>query len=128
MFIPFVLSVLLHLSVSNSQAVDQYGISLYDKMEVMERILLSPITSQNHLIAATVNPCTAFAGSPALGEQSSAEWVRIIFHDFITADVAAGTGFVFCLRFWYCYLTESVVWMRPLVSNLTVRRMLESIL
>jgi hypothetical protein len=63
-------------------------------MEVMERILLSPITSQNHLIAATVNPCTAFAGSPALGEQSSAEWVRIVFHDFITADVAAGTGFV----------------------------------
>jgi hypothetical protein len=96
-------------------------------MEVMERILLSPITSQNHLIAATVNPCTAFAGSPALGEQSSAEWVRIVFHDFITADVAAGTGFVFLPLLLYCCLTEPVVWMRPLASNLTVRRMWDSI-
>lgn len=122
MLIPLWFSVLLHFSVSNSQTVDQYGISLYDKMEVMERILLAPITNTAHLIEATVNPCTAFAGNPALGEQSSAEWVRIVYHDFITADVAAGTGFVFYLYFCYSYLIESVVSMHPLASNLTVRR------
>ncbi|KAH8881976.1 heme peroxidase [Thozetella sp. PMI_491] len=48
-----------------------------------------------------INPCSTFIdeidsspGSVPLntGEQSSAEWVRLIFHDFITADIATGTG------------------------------------
>lgn len=26
------------------------------------------------------------------GEQASAEWVRTVFHDFVTADLSAGTG------------------------------------
>jgi hypothetical protein len=50
-----------------------------------------------------ISPCNKFvdevdslppSAPPNTGEQSSAEWVRLIFHDFITADVAAGTGYV----------------------------------
>ncbi|MCJ1279796.1 hypothetical protein MMC21_007620 [Puttea exsequens] len=43
-------------------------------------------------------PCTNYVDSTtglpnnALGRQTSAQWLRTAFHDFVTADVAAGTG------------------------------------
>jgi hypothetical protein len=43
-----------------------------------------------------LNPCSNYlgfsSGGSKRGEQSSAQWVRIVFHDFVTADVDAGTG------------------------------------
>jgi len=84
-------TLLLQLPVLNCQAVDAYCISPYEKLEAMERLLLTPSSST---IGVFVNPCSTFLGSPNQGEQTSAEWVRIVFHDAITANIAAGTGLV----------------------------------
>lgn len=53
----------------------------------MERLVL------DGAVGVSVNPCSFFrTGNPNSGEQTSAEWVRIVFHDAITADLVAGTG------------------------------------
>ncbi|KAM0799909.1 heme peroxidase [Usnea florida] len=49
-------------------------------------------------LKSTITPCTNYIDSTTglndntLGRQSSAQWIRTAFHDFVTADVAAGTG------------------------------------
>jgi hypothetical protein len=79
------------------------GISLAERVDAMEYILVE----QALAFTALINPCNTFVDEvdslppsvpPNTGEQTSAAWVRIIFHDFITADVAAGTGYVFPVR------------------------------
>jgi hypothetical protein len=67
----------------------QRGISLRDKMYSIEGKLVGETD-----VLAAVTPCSFFLGDANTGEQTSAEWIRLIFHDFITADVAAGTGYV----------------------------------
>ncbi|MCJ1429220.1 hypothetical protein MMC29_007133 [Sticta canariensis] len=48
--------------------------------------------------AAAITPCTNYVdrttaqNNNALGRQSAAQWIRTAFHDFATANVAAGTG------------------------------------
>lgn len=91
MILPILISLLLQFGSANAATVDKYGISLQDKMERMERMLLT-----NTNVEVSVNPCSFFrSGIPFAGEQTAAEWVRIVFHDAITADLAAGTGSVF---------------------------------
>jgi hypothetical protein len=75
------------------------GIALAERVDAMEYILVE----QALPFTVPISPCNNFvdevdslppSAPPNTGEQSSAEWVRLIFHDFITADVAAGTGYV----------------------------------
>jgi hypothetical protein len=75
------------------------GIALAERVDAMEYILVE----QALAFTVPISPCNKFvdevdslppSAPPNTGEQSSAEWVRLIFHDFITADVAAGTGYV----------------------------------
>jgi len=93
MLLPIFVTLLLQFTLLiRCDAVDQYGVSLYDRLEAMERFLLN---TDN--VVVSVNPCSFFRtvspiGSPNSGEQTSAEWVRIVFHDAVTANVAAGTG------------------------------------
>ena len=60
--------------------VDANGISLNDKIEAMERMLLTP---QQPL--SIITPCNR--KNPLSGEQTAAEWIRIIFHDTVTHNV-----------------------------------------
>ncbi|KAF4626000.1 hypothetical protein G7Y89_g12164 [Cudoniella acicularis] len=54
----------------------------------MERLLLN-----RGNIDVDVNPCSFFrTGIPIAGEQTSAEWIRIVFHDAITANTEARAG------------------------------------
>ncbi|KAJ7175157.1 heme peroxidase [Mycena crocata] len=40
-----------------------------------------------------ITPCTNYvSGSQLLGRETAAQWIRVAFHDFATADVHAGTG------------------------------------
>ncbi|KAJ7726756.1 heme peroxidase [Mycena metata] len=40
-----------------------------------------------------ITPCSNyFSGSQLLGRETAAQWIRVAFHDFATADVKAGTG------------------------------------
>lgn len=92
-FVPIFIALLSQFGFTNALTVDKYGISLQDKMERMERMLLAGTN-----VEVSVNPCSFFrTGNPNSGEQTAAEWVRIVFHDAITADLAAGTGLVFAI-------------------------------
>jgi hypothetical protein len=76
----------------------QAQITQRDSMEEMEHLLVDNFGTNSNGFIAAVSPCTnyiGFASDPAdRGEQTSAQWVRFGFHDFVTADVAAGTGCV----------------------------------
>jgi hypothetical protein len=71
--------------------IDANGISLFDKIEEMERQLLQPAT-----LNSLVEPCSLNAqADPNEGQQTSAEWVRTVFHDCITKGIAGpGLGWV----------------------------------
>jgi hypothetical protein len=79
---------LLALFQAVKAQVDVNGVSLADKVLWMERQLLTP-----GKMDFPVTPCSFLLNdNPNRGEQTSAEWVRIIFHDVITHNVTAGTG------------------------------------
>jgi hypothetical protein len=81
----------------STQILDANSVSLDEKVLAFERLMLSPGT-----IDFQTSPCNFILNGPLLdsankdfsGEQTSAYWVRSAFHDFITADVAAGIGYV----------------------------------
>ncbi|KAH7348930.1 heme peroxidase [Rhexocercosporidium sp. MPI-PUGE-AT-0058] len=84
------LTILLQVTGNAAQALDSNGLSLADKVLAIERLLLTPGT-----IIFPVTPCNLTLNGPPAdisGAQTAAQWVRTVFHDFITADVAAGTG------------------------------------
>lgn len=91
MFLPVVLSLLLFSRCLRSQETDKNGISLYEKMEEIERQLLRPSG-----LETWVSPCSSFPKGDQ-GDQTSAEWVRIVFHDIVTANISAGTKSVIFL-------------------------------
>ncbi|KAF2735068.1 heme peroxidase [Polyplosphaeria fusca] len=80
----------LHFRGLLSQTLDANGVSLDDKVLAIERVLLTPGT-----IDFPVTPCDFNLNSAPnniSGDQTAAQWVRTVFHDFITADTKAGTG------------------------------------
>ncbi len=87
------ISVFALLSSTNA---DFPGIDREDMIEEMEHYLVDSSGTNSVPIVNAVTPCSnyvGFASDPKdRGEQTSAEWVRFAFHDFVTADVAAGTG------------------------------------
>lgn len=70
------------------------GIDARDVYEEMEHILVDNSGTNSDGFINAVTPCSNYFQDRTgiEGEQSSAQWVRLAFHDFITADVAAGTG------------------------------------
>ena len=82
------LILVLSCTVCHVSAAQQRGITLQDRISNMEEIMLN-----ENLLIAPLLPCGINAPASS-GEQTAAEWVRIVFHDFVTANVAAGTGCV----------------------------------
>lgn len=103
MLLSVVLSLLLFSQFLRSQETDKNGISLYEKMEEMERQLLRP-----NGLETWVSPCSSFPKGDK-GDQTSAEWVRIVFHDMVTANISAGTGSVIFLGSELRFINKQVV-------------------
>ncbi len=90
MLVILLLTLCLYFQRLAAQTLDVNGISLAEKVLAIERLLLTPGT-----IIFPVTPCNLTLNGPPpeiSGAQTAAQWVRTVFHDFITADVAAGTG------------------------------------
>jgi hypothetical protein len=88
----FILSLIsLGHALDPKTVIDANGISLFDKIEEIERQLLQPAT-----LNSLVLPCSLNAqADPNEGQQTSAEWVRTVFHDCITKGIAGpGLGWV----------------------------------
>jgi hypothetical protein len=79
------------------------GIDRQDMIEEMEHLLVDNLGTNSIPIVSAVTPCSNYAGFASnpqyRGEQTSAQWVRFAFHDFVTGNVASGTGLVF-LKDW----------------------------
>lgn len=55
-------------------------------------------TNSNSFVKGA-SPCLNYAlGSSNQGEQTSAQWVRFAFHDFVTANTATGIEYVVLTR------------------------------
>ena len=81
------------LGVAVPAVADVTGIALRDMYEEIEHILVDNGGYNSDGLTNAVNPCSNFVtGAATTGEESAAEWVRLVFHDAITADLDAGTG------------------------------------
>lgn len=86
MLLPFLLTLFSQFLCLNCQAVDENGITLFEKIESAERRALDP---RGQRLPTFVIPCSENAGSSYLEqEQTSAQWMRIVFHDAITKNIA----------------------------------------
>ncbi|KAF9257844.1 heme peroxidase [Marasmius fiardii PR-910] len=62
-------------------------------MDELEHILVDNQGFNDARFKRAIIPCTDYIQGPqTLGRQTSAQWLRVAFHDFSTANVAAGTG------------------------------------
>jgi hypothetical protein len=64
---------------------------------LFEHILVDNWGAYASNFSSAITPCTRYVtqtGSAALnsGRTTAAQWMRVLFHDFITANVNAGTG------------------------------------
>jgi hypothetical protein len=85
--------LLLILGAAWPAAADRDGIAIREIMEEMEHVIVDNQGHNSDGLANAINPCSNFiGGTSSAGEQSTAEWVRLAFHDAVTADVSAGTG------------------------------------
>ncbi|KAJ7290599.1 heme peroxidase [Mycena rebaudengoi] len=62
-------------------------------MDELEHLLVDTDGFNDAGLQKAITPCTNYvSGSQLLGRETAAQWVRVAFHDFSTADVKAGTG------------------------------------
>ncbi|RMZ68046.1 WSC domain-containing [Pyrenophora seminiperda CCB06] len=64
---------------------------------LLEHILVDNWGAYASNFSSAITPCDRYVtqtGTPALtsGRTTAAQWMRVMFHDFITANVSAGTG------------------------------------
>ncbi|KUJ21869.1 heme peroxidase [Mollisia scopiformis] len=92
----FTLTIVSVLALFCTTNADFPGIDRQDMIEEMEHYLVDNAGTNSVPIVSAVSSCSNYAGFASdpqnRGEQTSAQWVRFPFHDFVTADVAAGTG------------------------------------
>ena len=63
----------------------------------LEHILVDNWGAHASNFSSAMTPCSKYVievGRPALksGRMTAAQWMRVAFHDFVTADVRVGTG------------------------------------
>lgn len=81
--------LVLVFSVVWTAVADRNGFTTRDMMEEMDRLMVETG------FMSVINPCSTppvASITNFTGEQNTAQWVRLAFHDAITADVTAGTG------------------------------------
>jgi hypothetical protein len=84
-FFIFLSLLALACAIDPTTVFDSNGISLWEKMEEMERLMLN-----NAAFNELVNPCDFdIGGNPfqISQQQTAAQWVRIVFHDVITKNI-----------------------------------------
>jgi hypothetical protein len=87
-----ILALFLHFRSSVCDP-DANNVYLADKVLAIERLMLLPGTIDFQVaVCAYTNLGPPPGADDYPGDQTAAQWVRTVFHDFITANVTAGTG------------------------------------
>ncbi|TVY62831.1 WSC domain-containing protein [Lachnellula suecica] len=97
MIVPFSSSRAAPLLMFGAVACAQFnGIDIRDKIEEIEHLWVDNRGTNSDGFVGGVTPCANYIGFASngrnRGEQTSAQWVRMVFHDSVTANLAAGTG------------------------------------
>lgn len=91
----FVIPVTLSLAGLASAIVDD-TIDPRDVYDEVEHIITESTGFNADGFLDAVTPCGGYVGFAdnitIRGEQTAAQWIRLAFHDFVTANVSAGTG------------------------------------
>jgi hypothetical protein len=59
----------------------------------LEHILVDTHGAYSSGFADAITPCSNYvSGAQTLGRDTALQWLRVAFHDFVTANVSAGTG------------------------------------
>lgn len=87
-------SVTLALVTHTSLAAFYYPTT---QVAFLEHILVDNWGAHASNFSSAITPCSNYVtevGEPAVnsGRTTAAQWMRVAFHDFVTADVGAGTG------------------------------------
>lgn len=83
------------LLAANSVFADTNGISSRDILEEMEHIMVDNFGTNSDGFVNAITPCSKYvSGSSTTGEQTTAQWVWFSFHDMVTHNATAGTGYV----------------------------------
>lgn len=62
-------------------------------VEELDHLLVDNEGFNNAGFSRGVTPCNIYIQGPqTTGRQTSAQWMRVAFHDFATADIHSGTG------------------------------------
>lgn len=60
---------------------------------LLEHILVDTHGAHASGFADAITPCTNYVnGNQSIGRETAAQWLRVAFHDFVTAHVSDGTG------------------------------------
>lgn len=60
---------------------------------LLEHLLVDTHGAHSSGFADAITPCKNYvSGAQTLGRETAAQWIRVAFHDFVTAHVADGTG------------------------------------
>jgi len=63
------------------------------QLSLLEHILVDTHGAHSSGFADAITPCTNYvSGVQTFGRETAAQWLRVAFHDFVTAHVADGTG------------------------------------
>ncbi|KAI0449173.1 heme peroxidase [Xylaria acuta] len=86
--------LLMHSCVRGATAMFYYP---DPQVSQLEHILVDNWDAHASNFSSAITPCTRYvtqigAAADNSGRTTSAQWMRVVFHDFITADVGAGTG------------------------------------
>lgn len=90
------LTVFLTLAASSLVQADFNGVTTQERMEELEHIMVDNGGFNSDGAFGAITPCSVYSfpggSSQDQGEQTTAEWIRVIFHDFVTGDVSSGVG------------------------------------
>jgi hypothetical protein len=67
------------------------------QVSLLEHMLVDNWGAYASNFSAAITPCTNYVtqrgdAAATSGRTTAAQWLRVAFHDFVTADVGAGTG------------------------------------
>jgi hypothetical protein len=91
----FLLISIIGISMLRGADAAFYYPNIQDSL--LEHILVDNWGAYASNFSSAITPCTNYVtqkGAPALnsGRTTAAQWMRVLFHDFITANISAGTG------------------------------------
>jgi hypothetical protein len=87
--------LLFTFSIALGSISGAVGVLFYPNPQasLLEHLLVDTHGAHASEFANAITPCKNYVnGAQTLGRETAAQWIRVAFHDFVTAHVVNGTG------------------------------------